>query len=169
VPSASDLGAAPATAGDAPAAAAAPAMPLPAPHLGVGARRILPVRPQPPRPLRSAALSGTATRAATASLCTASSRSVAAPRRTATASTAPRRGAGRRARPGDRIHVVVAGESLWAIGSDLLGRDASAAQVAREVQRLWELNRDRIGTGDPDLLYVGTKLMLRYPSKRSTR
>ena len=34
-------------------------------------------------------------------------------------------------------------------------------QVAREVHRLWQLNRDRIGTGDPDLLMVGTRLVLR--------
>ena len=33
--------------------------------------------------------------------------------------------------------------------------------IAREVNRLWELNRERIGTGDPDLLMVGTRLMLR--------
>ena len=35
------------------------------------------------------------------------------------------------------------------------------AAIAREVNRLWELNRERIGTGDPDLVMVGTRLMLR--------
>ena len=70
-------------------------------------------------------------------------------------------GTGRVARPGDRTHTVLEGESLWAIASDVLGSDATPARVAREVHRLWQLNRDRIGTGDPDLLLIGTKLRLR--------
>jgi Tfp pilus assembly protein FimV len=66
-----------------------------------------------------------------------------------------------RAHPGDRAHTVVAGESLWAIASELLGGGASPAQVTREVHRLWRLNDGRIGTGDPDLLPIGTRLVLR--------
>jgi len=62
---------------------------------------------------------------------------------------------------GDRSHVVLPGESLWSVASDLLGADASPAAIAREVHRLWELNKDRIGTGNPDLLMVGTRLVLR--------
>ena len=62
---------------------------------------------------------------------------------------------------GDRVHVVQRGESLWSIASDLLGDGASVAGVAREVNRLWELNEDRIATGRPDLLYAGTRLRLR--------
>jgi hypothetical protein len=65
------------------------------------------------------------------------------------------------ARPRDHVHTVHPGESLWAIASDVLGGDASPAQVAREVHRLWTLNKDRIGTGNPDLLMVGTRLALR--------
>jgi hypothetical protein len=68
---------------------------------------------------------------------------------------------GRAARPGDRAHVVLAGESLWSIARDVLGDGASVARIAREVNRLWEVNGDRIGTGDPDLLMVGTRLTLR--------
>jgi nucleoid-associated protein YgaU len=68
---------------------------------------------------------------------------------------------GLRARPGDRAHSVLAGESLWSIATDVLGAGATPAQVAREVHRVWQLNRDRIGTGDPDLLPVGTRLALR--------
>ena len=68
---------------------------------------------------------------------------------------------GRAARPGDRSHVVFAGESLWSISRDVLGDGASVANIAREVNRLWTLNRERIGTGDPDLLMVGTRLVLR--------
>jgi nucleoid-associated protein YgaU len=60
-----------------------------------------------------------------------------------------------------RWHVVEAGESLWSIARRLLGPDASPGRIAREVDRLWELNRDRIGTGDPDMLMVGAKLRLR--------
>jgi len=65
------------------------------------------------------------------------------------------------ARPGEHVHVVRAGESLWSIARDLLGSDASPARIAREVNRLWELNSARIATGDPDLLMVGTELRLR--------
>ena len=63
-------------------------------------------------------------------------------------------------KPGDRTHVVQRGESLWSIAADLLGDDASPARVAREVNRLWELNKSRIGTGDRDLVHAGTKLRL---------
>jgi hypothetical protein len=57
--------------------------------------------------------------------------------------------------------VVERGESLWTIARDLLGGDASVAAIAREVSALWERNKTRIGTGDPDLLMVGTRLRLR--------
>jgi Tfp pilus assembly protein FimV len=67
----------------------------------------------------------------------------------------------RRARPGDRVHVVRAGESLWSIASDELGGRATVASVAREVNRLWDLNQARIATGDRDLLPVGTRLVLK--------
>jgi LysM domain len=60
-----------------------------------------------------------------------------------------------------RFYVIQPGDSLWSIAKQLLGRDASAGRIAREVNRLWTLNRDRIATGDPDLLMVGTRLELR--------
>lgn len=66
-----------------------------------------------------------------------------------------------KAKPGDRTHRVHAGESLWSIANDVLGSSASPAQIAREVHRLWQLNAARIGTGRPDLVIVGTTLMLR--------
>jgi nucleoid-associated protein YgaU len=62
---------------------------------------------------------------------------------------------------GRQTHIVRPGESLWSVARDQLGSRASTAQLAREVHRLWELNKDRIGTGDPDLLMVGTRLELR--------
>jgi hypothetical protein len=67
---------------------------------------------------------------------------------------------GSRAQPGDRTHVVLRGESLWSIAADHLGGQPTVARIAREVNRLWELNRERIGTGSPDLLMVGTRLTL---------
>jgi LysM domain len=60
-----------------------------------------------------------------------------------------------------RVYVVRPGDSLWSIAKQLLGRDASAGLIAREVNRLWSLNRSAIATGDPDLLMVGTRLELR--------
>jgi hypothetical protein len=67
------------------------------------------------------------------------------------APASPRRG---------RTHMVVAGECLWSIARTILGPDASDAEIAREVHRLWDLNRSQIATGHPDLLPVGTKLRL---------
>jgi Tfp pilus assembly protein FimV len=63
--------------------------------------------------------------------------------------------------PNARFHVVQPGESLWSIAKKLLGPNATATQIAREVHRLWELNKSRIGTGDPNLLIAGAKLRLR--------
>jgi nicotinate-nucleotide--dimethylbenzimidazole phosphoribosyltransferase len=69
--------------------------------------------------------------------------------------------ANRPAGRGDRVHVVEPGESLWSIARDLLGEGASTARIAREVNRLWELNSERMRTGDRNLLLVGTRLALR--------
>jgi nucleoid-associated protein YgaU len=60
-----------------------------------------------------------------------------------------------------RFYIVQPGDSLWSIAKRLLGGDPSAGRIAREVNRLWTLNRSRIATGDPDLLMVGTRLELR--------
>ena len=57
-------------------------------------------------------------------------------------------------------HVVRAGECLWSIARDQLGAGATPAAIARMVNRLWELNADRIATGDPDLIVTGTTLEL---------
>jgi hypothetical protein len=84
---------------------------------------------------------------------------VAAPSATVAATSTP--AGGEHAKPGDRMHTVLPGESLWTIATDLLGREATTAKVAREVHRLWQLNRDRIGTGDPNLVIAGTRLELR--------
>lgn len=58
-------------------------------------------------------------------------------------------------------YVVRPGDCLWHIAAGLLPADADDAHVAQEVQRLWRLNEDRIGTSDPDLIFAGTTLRLR--------
>jgi len=65
------------------------------------------------------------------------------------------------ARIAGRSYTVRTGDSLWSIARRLLGPDASAGRIAREVNRLWELNRDRIWTGKPSLIYAGMVLRLR--------
>jgi hypothetical protein len=62
---------------------------------------------------------------------------------------------------GGRGYTVQPGDSLWLIARRLLGADASNGQIAREVNRLWRLNQERIGTGDPSLIHIGTELRLR--------
>ena len=60
-----------------------------------------------------------------------------------------------------RGYTVQPGDSLWSIARRLVGGSPSAAQIAREVDRLWRLNAERIGTGNPSLIYAGTVLRLR--------
>jgi hypothetical protein len=79
----------------------------------------------------------------------------------AIADVAPAAGAREGLDERSRFYVVQPGDSLWSIAKRLLGGDASAGDIAREVNRLWTLNRSRIATGDPDLLMVGTRLELR--------
>jgi hypothetical protein len=92
---------------------------------------------------------------------TASVPVAATPTATASTATAPdASGTARPARQGDRAHIVQRGESLWMIASDLLGPNASDAQLVAESNRLYQLNRERIGP-DPNLIVRGTVLRLR--------
>jgi len=57
-------------------------------------------------------------------------------------------------------YVVRLGDCLSRIAQALLPVGADDSEIANEVARLWRLNEDRIGTGDPDLIYPGTVLRL---------
>lgn len=114
---------------------------------------------RPHRDTRARARSGPKPGRAVVPAAVASAPSVV--RAVPTGGTTPSSVEGRRARPGDRWHTVLAGESLWSISSDALGGEATIARVAREVHELWKLNSERIATGDPDLILVGTVLKLR--------
>jgi nucleoid-associated protein YgaU len=56
--------------------------------------------------------------------------------------------------------VVRPGDSLWAIARRLVGPRASNEQVQRKLVALWDMNAKRIGTGDPNLVFPGQRLML---------
>jgi nucleoid-associated protein YgaU len=118
------------------------------------ARRIVPVAPAPAkkggeRPAASAPTTPTAPSPTVQPPVSVEHLPVSQP---ATGDTAPVRG---------DSYTVRHGDSLWSIARRLLGADASNGQVAREVNRLWQLNEERIGTGDPSRLHVGTLLKLR--------
>jgi len=74
----------------------------------------------------------------------------------ATTSTA----AAKTSAPSGGAYTVKAGDSLWSIARHIAGPKASNAKVASLVDRLWTLNAGRIGTGDPDLLNIGTELAM---------
>ena len=57
--------------------------------------------------------------------------------------------------------VIRPGQSLWTIAQGLVARPASIAEVALQVGRLWQLNANRIGTGNPDLIFPGLELRLK--------
>jgi LysM domain len=62
---------------------------------------------------------------------------------------------------GSRSYTVAPGDCLWSIAESVLPAGASDEAIAGEVARLWDLNASRIGTGNPNLILVGTVLRLR--------
>lgn len=61
---------------------------------------------------------------------------------------------------GRSAYTVRPGDCLWMIAEALLPGEAGNEEIAAEVARLWHLNRDRIGTGDPNVILTGTQLAL---------
>ena len=116
-------------------------------------------RHSPPKRATRGAVAQTAP-AAPAAAPSASSTPAPAPAPAPPAAPPSAAAAGRAARPRDHTHLVRPVESLWSVAADLLGNDASPAAIARNVHRLWDLNQTRIGTGNPDLLMPGTRLVL---------
>jgi len=62
--------------------------------------------------------------------------------------------------PRGSSYTVRAGDSLWSVARRIAGRDASPAKVAEAVHRIWNTNADRIASGDPNMLPVGTMLQI---------
>ena len=56
--------------------------------------------------------------------------------------------------------TVHPGDSLWAIARRVVGPSAGNAAVERKLVAIWDLNARRIGTGDPNLIFPGTRLRL---------
>jgi LysM repeat protein len=65
--------------------------------------------------------------------------------------------------PAHSSAVVAPGDSLWSICQERLGPSAPPRQVALEVRRIYEINRNRIGD-DPDLIFPGQRLALPPPA-----
>jgi LysM domain-containing protein len=60
----------------------------------------------------------------------------------------------------DRAHVVVRpGDSLWSISGRYLGPNATPQRVAKGAERIYALNRGRIGL-DPNQIFVGQELLV---------
>lgn len=62
--------------------------------------------------------------------------------------------------PGTASYTVVEGDCLWVIAERVLPAGATFAEIEAEISRLWRLNASRIGTGDPNLILVGTILRI---------
>jgi hypothetical protein len=63
--------------------------------------------------------------------------------------------------------VVASGDSLWSISEGQLGPGAAPPRIARGAERIYALNRDRIGA-DPNTILVGQKLALPSGVERRT-
>jgi nucleoid-associated protein YgaU len=62
---------------------------------------------------------------------------------------------------GKNSYVVRPGDCLWHIAAAVLPAGSDTQAIEDKVAELWSMNEDRIGTGDPDLIYPGTVLRLR--------
>jgi len=57
-------------------------------------------------------------------------------------------------------YEVRPGDSLWSIAGQRLGTEASAAEIAAFVDRLWELNAGVIRSASPEVILPGESLRL---------
>lgn len=62
---------------------------------------------------------------------------------------------------GKDTYVVKPGDCLWHIAAAVLPAGSDTQAIEDKVTELWRMNEDRIGTGDPNLIYPGTELRLR--------
>jgi LysM repeat protein len=69
-----------------------------------------------------------------------------------------RKRAGARAGARGSTVMVKPGDSLWSIARTLVGPSASDEDVERRLVEIWDDNERRIGTGDPNLIFPGTRL-----------
>lgn len=58
-------------------------------------------------------------------------------------------------------YTVQPGDALWRVAKRHLVGSSSVTEIAKQVQDLESINRDRIASGDPDLLEAGEELRLR--------
>jgi nucleoid-associated protein YgaU len=128
--------------------------PLPAPTES-GPPVVPPPEAPTSRPEAPAALGGSASQSADAPGSPELIQPAAAGADLANAAPAPSSGIGR------AEYRVVPGDTLWSIAKKLLGPSAAPAEIAREVDRLWRLNADRIGRWNPNLIHAGVVLRLR--------
>jgi hypothetical protein len=61
---------------------------------------------------------------------------------------------------GSDVIEVKPGDSLWSIARGLVGADAGNEAIEHKLVAIWNLNSKRIGTGDPNLVFVGTRLRI---------
>lgn len=58
------------------------------------------------------------------------------------------------------VRIVAPGDNLWAIAAAQAGEDASLVEIHAYWQALVEANRERLRSGDPDLIHPGERLVL---------
>ena len=56
--------------------------------------------------------------------------------------------------------MVKPGDSLWSIARAQLPAGASNAEIDHKLVEIWNRNQARIGTGDPNLVFAGTRLLV---------
>ncbi len=56
--------------------------------------------------------------------------------------------------------MVHPGDSLWSIAAAIAGPSARGDEIHAKLIEIWNMNEKRIKTGDPNLIFPGTRLML---------